>query len=411
MQAEIITIGTELLLGEIVDTNSAWIAQQLAYVGLDVYRTVTVGDNLDRIGNAVRDGLANADLVITTGGLGPTVDDMTREGIARATGRAIVLDEGLLEEIAAFFAGRGRVMTDTNRKQATIPAGAEVIRNPVGTAPAFAVEHQGSLVVALPGVPHEMRYLMEHAVLPLLQERYGLQAVIASRTVRTCGIGESTLGAVIPDLMEMSNPTVGTAAHPGQVDIRITTKASTRQAANELIAPVEKEIRARLGEFVFGVDHETLAGTVLELLAKEGLTLAVVETATQAGIAGALLSEESHADGFAGGCSIRSTPALAALLSAENSAPSADILAELTRQRHGASLGLAAIDGLGNSPDEQRQVHFALAWEGGSSAAAPTAWRSGPAAQGWLVHTALDLVRRHLLGLPVGHGERTGATR
>ena len=143
MQAEIITIGTELLLGEIVDTNSAWIAQQLAYVGLDVYRTVTVGDNLDRIGNAVRDGLANADLVITTGGLGPTVDDMTREGIARATGRAIVLDEGLLEEIAAFFAGRGRVMTDSNRKQATIPAGAEVIRNPVGTAPAFAVEHQG----------------------------------------------------------------------------------------------------------------------------------------------------------------------------------------------------------------------------------------------------------------------------
>ena len=411
MQAEIITIGTELLLGEIVDTNSAWIAQQLAYIGMDVYRTVTVGDNLDRISGAVRNGLANADLVITTGGLGPTVDDMTREGIARATGRSVVLDEGLLKEIAAFFAGRGRVMSDSNRKQATIPAGAEVIRNPVGTAPAFAVEQQGSLVIALPGVPHEMRYLMEHAVMPLLQQRYGLQAVIASRTLRTCGIGESTLGALIPDLMEMSNPTVGTAAHPGQTDIRITTKASNREAANDLIAPVEREIRARLGEYIFGVDHDTLAGTVLALLAQKNQTLAVVETATQAGIASALLAEEGHGESFVGGCSARSSQALAALLGAEGAVASAEALADLTRRRHGAGLGLVALDGLGDMPEEQKQVQFALAWDGGSVSAAPTAWRSGPAAQGWLVHTALDLVRRHLSGLPVVHSERVGSQR
>jgi nicotinamide-nucleotide amidase len=211
--------------------------------------------------------------------------------------------------------------------------------------------------------------------------------------------------------MEMSNPTVGTVVYPGQTDIRITTKASNREAANDLIAPVEREIRARLGEYIFGVDHDTLAGTVLALLAEESQTLAVAETATQAGIANALLAEEGHGESFVGGCSARSSQALAALLGAEGAVASAEALADLTRRRHGAGLGLVALDGLGDMPEEQKQVQFALAWDGGSVSAAPTAWRSGPAAQGWLVHTALDLVRRHLAGLPVVHSERVGSQR
>jgi len=407
VQAEIITIGTELLLGEIVDTNSAWIAQQLAYVGVDVFRAVTIGDNLDRISAAVRTGMSNADLVITTGGLGPTVDDVTREAIARATDREIIVSEELLKEIAAFFAGRGRAMSDSNRKQAAIPAGAEVIHNPVGTAPAFAVAHGDSLVIALPGVPHEMRHLMEHAVLPLLQARYGLQAVIASRVLRTCGIGESTLGARISDLMEMSNPTVGTAAHPGQTDIRITAKAATRQEADALIAPIEREIRDRLGEFIFGVDQETLAGALLAALAARGLTLATVETATQGGIATALLQEQAYAHTYAGGFSAPSADGVAKLVGLLD-APSAESLAQAVRQLGRADLGLAAVHGIGSTPAEREHVCFCLAWESGVTHSAPTAWRSGPAAQGWLVHTALDLARRHLLNLPVTQPDRPG---
>jgi len=396
MQAEIITIGTELLLGEIVDTNSAWIAQQLAHVGIDVFRTATVGDNLDRISTAVRGGMANANLVITTGGLGPTVDDITREAIARATDREIVLGEELLAEIEAFFAGRGRVMSESNRKQATIPAGAQVIHNPVGTAPAFAVEHQGSLVIALPGVPHEMRYLMEHAVLPLLRQRYGLHAVIASRVLRTCGIGESTLGARIPDLMEMSNPTVGTAAHPGQTDIRITAKAATREAAEALIASIEQEIRVRLGEFIFGTNHETLAGAVLRELAAQGLTLSTAETATRAGISAALLGEETWPTAYAGGCNAHTIEGLAKILGLSGHPSSPEPLAQAIRLCSGTALGLAAVHGLGDTAGEREHVQF---------------WRSGPAAQGWLVHTALDLVRRHLLGLPLIQPEHRGTSR
>jgi nicotinamide-nucleotide amidase len=410
MQAEIITIGTELLLGEIVDTNSAWIAQHLAYVGMDVFRTVTVGDNLDRISAAIRAGMSNADLIITTGGLGPTVDDMTREAIARATDRDIVLSEELLEEIAAFFAGRGRTMSDSNRKQATIPAGAEIIHNPVGTAPAFALAHQGSLIIALPGVPHEMRHLIKHAVMPLLHERYGLQAVIASRVLRTCGIGESTLGAHIPDLMEMSNPTVGTAAHPGQTDIRITAKASSRQKADALIAPIERTIRERLGEFIFGVDQDTLAGMVVAALADQRLTLASAETATHGGISAALLQQQAPTSVYVGGYSAPSADAVAALVGRAD-IDSAESLANAVRSVGHADLGLIAVHGIGQTSDERERVHFCLAWRGGVARSASTDWRSGPAAQGWLVHTALDLVRRHLLQLPTLQADRPGAIR
>lgn len=210
MQAEIVTIGTELLLGEIVDTNSAWIAQQLTGIGLDLLYTTTVGDNLGRITKVLAQSLERSDVVITTGGLGPTVDDMTRQGVAAATGCALVLDDGLVEEIATYFGRRGFQMTDNNRRQAFIPSGARIIHNPVGTAPCFAVEHGAHLIICLPGVPHEMRHLMETEVIPLLRERFGLLGVIQSRVLRTCNIGESAVDAQIDDLMTGANPTVGT---------------------------------------------------------------------------------------------------------------------------------------------------------------------------------------------------------
>lgn len=408
MQAEIVAIGTELLLGEIVDTNSAWIAQQLTKIGLNLYYTSTVGDNEQRIAEVLRHGLQRSEVIITTGGLGPTVDDKTREAVAAATDRELVLDEALVEEIACFFARRGFKMTDNNRKQACLPAGAQVIHNPVGTAPAFAVEHNGRVIISLPGVPHEMQYLMEHEVLPYLRRRFNLKGVIKSRVLRTCGIGESVIGSKIADLMELSNPTVGTAAHPGQTDVRITAKADSEEEADALIAPIERELRERLGEYVFGVDHQTLGDVVTEMLAARRLRLAVAETVTLGELAQRLLSSARGMVAFAGATILPSAHALqsALNLTAEASpSPSqelADLVAQAVRRAYHAELGLAIVGPLEPGAPDAPPVYFALATNAGQLLRGqPAQGRSGPSGRGWLIHLALDLVRRHVLGLPL----------
>ena len=237
MQAEIVTIGTELLLGKIVDTNAAYIARQLATIGLDLYYKTTVGDNEGRITLVLQQSLARSDVVITSGGLGPTVDDVTRQAVARAAGQELVLDEKLLAQIEARFARHGFTMSENNRRQAYIPQGAIPIENPVGTAPAFIVETEQGLIVSLPGVPRELKHLMETRVIPFLREKLQTgQLIIKSKTLRTCGIGESTVDSRIGDLMRSSNPTVGLAAHPGQTDVRITAKAENEAQADRLIA-------------------------------------------------------------------------------------------------------------------------------------------------------------------------------
>jgi len=411
LQAEIVAIGTELLLGEIVDTNSAWIAQQLTKIGLNLYYTSTVGDNQQRIAEVLRHVLQRSDAVITTGGLGPTVDDMTREAVAAATDRELVLDEGLVEEIVCFFAKRGFKMTDNNRKQACLPAGARVIHNPVGTAPAFAVEHNGHVIISLPGVPHEMQYLMEHEVLPYLRERFNLKGIIKSRVLRTCGIGESVIGSKIADLMELSNPTVGTAAHPGQTDVRITAKADSEEAADALIAPVERELRERLGEYVFGVDRQTLSDVVTELLAARRLRLALAETSTQGELAQRLTGSTQGAAAFAGAAMLPHAQALHDTLSVSAEAlkgggfPSqevADAAAQAVRRIYSADLGLAVMGPADPGAADAPPVYFSLATEDGRLLRGqPAQGRSGPSGRGWLIHLALDLVRRHLLGLPI----------
>ena len=252
--AEILSIGTELLLGEIVDTNAAHLARSLRDVGIDVYRKTTVGDNVARIAAAVRTGLSDADVVIATGGLGPTVDDMTRAGIAAAIGVATAFQPELWVQVQAMLQQRGREPTDNNRRQAYLPAGARAIPNPVGTAPAFVFETDRGGVVALPGVPREMVYLLEHAVIPYLRDRYGPGGSIRVRVLHTAGAGESQIDALIGDLESLANPTVGLAAHVGRVDVRITAKAPSDAGAAELIAPVEVEVRRRLGDWVVGAE-------------------------------------------------------------------------------------------------------------------------------------------------------------
>ncbi|MCK4742059.1 MAG: CinA family nicotinamide mononucleotide deamidase-related protein [Anaerolineales bacterium] len=288
MEAEIITIGTELLLGELVDTNTRYIARALREIGLDLYRTSTVGDNIDRIAEEVQASMQRADAVITTGGLGPTIDDPTREGIAKACGVETIFVPELWQQIEERFAGFGSVPTENNRRQAYIPAGAIPIENPVGTAPGFIVETDRSVAISLPGVPAEMQHLLVTDVIPYLKQRLGLQSIIKSRIVRTAGIGESMLDHKIEDLEKLHNPTVGLSAHPGRVDIRITAKAKTDQEADKMIARVEATLEQRIGRAIYGKDDQTLESVVIGLLKDKGMHLALLEAGTDGALAASL---------------------------------------------------------------------------------------------------------------------------
>lgn len=305
--AEIVTIGTEILLGEIVDTNASHIARTLRACGVDVFRTTSVGDNVARIADALREAAARADVVITTGGLGPTVDDPTREAVARAVGVDTEFRPELWDQIRAVFARYGTPPAENNRRQAFVPCGAEAIANPVGTAPGFIAPTGRGGIVALPGVPREMEHLLAEAVVPWLRARFGLTHTIVVRVLRTAGAGESAIDARIGDLEHRVNPTVGLAAHAGQVDVRIAAKAASEADAAALIAPVEADLRARLGDWVFGADGDTLAGAVLKRLAARRQTLAVVEAGLGGRLAGALGDAASADPGsgasgpFAGG--------------------------------------------------------------------------------------------------------------
>jgi len=297
MHAEIVMIGTELLLGEIVDTNAARLARGLRSIGMDLLYKSTVGDNESRITAVLNQALDRSGVVITSGGLGPTVDDMTRQAVANATGRELVYSPELEEQIAARFRGFGREMAENNKRQAFIPAGALPLRNPVGTAPCFLSEdvRGRGCVISLPGVPSELEYMLEHAVLPLLAERMGGQKVMKVRVLRTCAVGESNVDRVIGDLETLSNPTVGLAAHAGQTDVRITAKADTEAEAEALVAAIEAELRQRLGVAIYGVDKETVPEVVGRLLVERQLKVGVLDT-----LSGGLFVRDLTEAGFAG---------------------------------------------------------------------------------------------------------------
>ena len=290
--AEIITIGTELLLGETTDTNTRFIARTLRGLGVDLYRTQTVGDNTGRIAQAVCEALDRAQIVITTGGLGPTVDDPTRQAIAEAVGVELEFHPELWEQIVTRIARYGRAPTENQKRQAYIPKGAIVIENPVGTAPAFIVETQGGAVITLPGVPREMETLLTDTVVPYLQKRYHLHEIIKIRTLHVSGLGEGVIDDQVGDLEMLNNPTVGLTAHSGVVDIRIAAKAATEAEANQMILEVEQDLRSRLGDNLFGTDDDTLEGVTLEALAQQSWTLACVES----GLDGALLTRLARAE-------------------------------------------------------------------------------------------------------------------
>lgn len=275
---EIITIGTELLLGEITDTNSTYIARTLRDHGIDIFRIITIGDNIFRIAAAIRESLERADIVITTGGLGPTVDDPTRQAVADATDRELVFHPDLWAEIENRFRDYGQIPTNNNRRQAFIPEGAITVKNPVGTAPSFIVEEGKACVISLPGVPREMEFLLHESIIPFLSRKFKLNTQIIKATVlHAASIGESAIDELIADLEKMSNPTVGLLAHPGQVDIRVTSKAESELEALHLSRPVIQEIKLRLGDHIYGQDEETLEFVISKLLNRHQLRLGLVE--------------------------------------------------------------------------------------------------------------------------------------
>lgn len=282
MNAEIITSGTELLLGETVDTNSAYIARALRDIGVNLYFKTSVGDNVERMALALRQALARADVVITTGGLGPTVDDVTREAVAATTGRKLVLNPQCLSHMESLFARWGRTVSENNRRQVYLPEGSIPILNPVGTAPGFIVETEQGTIISLPGVPREMERLMQDAVLPYLKQRLGEeQAVIKAHVLRTAGLPESWIDEKLDVQMRSANPTVGLSAHLGAVDIRITARAATEEEADRMIAAMEAEVRARIGdEHIYGTGADRLEEVTGRALAQAGVKLALLETAT-----------------------------------------------------------------------------------------------------------------------------------
>jgi len=273
--AEIIAIGTELLLGEICDTNTAYIAKSLNQIGIDIYRTLIVGDNSTRIADQIRQSLEQADIVITTGGLGPTVDDPTRQAVAEAFEQKLVFQDELWGQILSRFQKFNKIPTSNNKKQAYIPQNAVPIENEVGTAPAFYISENGKTIISLPGVPAEMEYLINEKVIDLLTMLHNLEGTIYSRIIHTAGIGESSLDNLIGELEKMKNPTVGVTAKPGQVDIRITAKAKDKSNAIKIILPIEKAILQKVGNYVFGYDQDTLESIVAQMVNKKKIKISL----------------------------------------------------------------------------------------------------------------------------------------
>lgn len=344
MRAEIISIGTELLLGEIVDTNTPYLANQLSSLGIDLYFTSAVGDNAARLAGAFKQAWQRSELIITTGGLGPTQDDITRDGIAGLLGEKLEVVLELKQNLIDFFARRGLEMPPSNIRQATLIPSAVAILNPQGTAPGWWVEKDGRIIIAMPGPPGEMQCMWQNEIFPRLQKRAG--AVILSRMVKTFGVSEAKVDELLADLTASSNPTLATYAKLDGIYLRIAAKADKLEAAQEMISKREAEVRAILGDIIWGVDDETHEGVVGQLLMTKGLSLAVAESFTGGFLTHTLASTPGSERYFKGGLIATSDEVKVALglnpkmVTGKANAEVATAMAILARRKLGASIGI-----------------------------------------------------------------------
>jgi len=401
MQAEIVMIGTELLLGELVDTNANRLARALRDIGMDLLYKTTVGDNENRITQVLNLALDRSDVIITSGGIGPTADDVTRQAVANATGRELVYSTEFEAQIEARFRGFGRKMAENNKHQAYIPDGALPLPNSVGTAPCFLSEDmQGrGFIISLPGVPRELEYMMEHTVIPLLIDRMGGKKVMKVHTLRTCAVGESDVGRAIEDLMATKNPTVGLAAHSGQTDVRITAKADSTEEADSLVASMEEKLRDRLGVAVYGVEKETVAEVLGHLLKERDLKFGLIDTISRGKLAHDLIEAgfgdriitNLYAKNLKEALEVTGIEKSSSLQEADNDAL-AILLAERVAPKNG--IGLAML-----GPLEDRSTYIALCGlddlrlnKKGLN------YRDTSFFRNWLVIQGMDWIRRAVLG-------------
>ncbi|MDH5421176.1 MAG: competence/damage-inducible protein A [Acidimicrobiia bacterium] len=363
MIIEVVAVGTELLLGQIVNSNAAFLGRQFAENGFDSHYQVVVGDNFDRMVETIRTAIDRSDAVVITGGIGPTQDDVTREAIAVATGREMVRDADYAQALRDRWETLGRVMPENNLRQADRPVGAEQLPNPAGSAPGIALEHDGTWIFALPGVPAEMHLLIRDHVLPRLRVAAGETGVVKSRIIRTWGRSESQVAEMLDDLfMATTNPSVAFLASAGEIKVRVTAKAESDAEADALIAPVEAAVRDRLGSSVFGADDETIHLVVQRLLERKGWTIATAESATAGLVTAALTQTPGASKVVVGGITAYSAEAKtsllgvsAELLAAEGvvSEAAALAMAEGARARFGADVGVAVTGEAGPDPAEQ----------------------------------------------------------
>jgi nicotinamide-nucleotide amidase len=409
MRAEILSIGTELLLGNITDTNAPFLAQQLAALGIDLYFMSTVGDNQERIVETLRRAWNRADLIITTGGLGPTEDDLTRESIAALLGEKMRVDPSLEDELRSFFSGRGITMPDRNLKQATLIPSAQALSNPVGTAPGWWTERDGHIIISMPGVPHEMMRMWTHEAVPLLRPRTG--GVLFTRMLRVAGLGESTVEQRLESLLHSPNPTIATYARRDAVDVRVTAKAATELEAQALVATFEAQARQILGTYIFGVNDETLQSVLGMILLEKGWTLGAMESCTGGLFASTITDVAGSSDYFRGGLVSyatemkaewgvpRETLAAHGVISSET----ARAMASAARKRLSVDVGVGITGVAGPTEQEGKPVgtvHIAVESPLGVATASPNLSSRSRVEVKWrATQAALNLARLHLLGI------------
>jgi nicotinamide-nucleotide amidase len=413
MRCEVVAVGTELLLGQVVDTNSAWLGEQLALAGIDSYFQVKVGDNHARIVAAIRGALDRSDAVIVCGGLGPTQDDITREAIADVMGVGLVRDEAVAGRITAMFASRGRRMADNNLRQADVPVGATAIADPQpGTAPGLLCPVGDKVVYAVPGVPYEMREIVSRAVLPDLRRRSGVSAAIVSRTMRTWGESESGLAERLADRIRFldtaGNPTLAFLASGVEgLKVRITAKAADEEAAVAIVEAEEAELRALLGELVFGVDDESMEHAVAARLSAAGLSLGLAESLTGGMIAARVTAVPGASAFFRGSIVSYDSDVKFDLLDVPVgpvvSAAAAEAMAAGARRVLGADVGLA-VTGVAGPTEQDGQpvgtVFVGLALDGRMESVSLRLPGDRQRVREFSVISALDLLRRRMLARP-----------
>jgi nicotinamide-nucleotide amidase len=421
MRAEIISIGTELLLGNITDTNATYLTQRLAGIGIDCHYVSQVGDNLERIIRVLQLATFRSDLVVTTGGLGPTNDDLTREAISALLGEAMAVDAELERHLTSLFARRGLRMPESNKKQATLIPSAESIPNPVGTAPGWWVSMPSGTsappveIVSMPGVPFEMKRMWEREVEPRLAALSPF--VIASRTLKVMGLGESRVEEVVRDLMNSGNPTLAPYAKNDGIHLRITAKANNREEAARLIAPLEEQVRVRLGDALYGVDDDTPQGVTSVLLDNMGLSFAVLEVGEGAiGSVGALLGAHPLCAGVLGGRDLHAVARVMGQLPMEVSAPTLSASAARLCEYLGSDIAVAvssSLESLGNdgtSVKYDTEIIVTVRGQAADEAQIKQTWRTSRSEVGRLIGlAALNLVRQRLRSL--ARAERLGVAR